>query len=230
MVPEIFSSLDPAIVKALITGLATNIGKVLAESGLKLLGQGSDKLLDGTGNLTQQAIDLLIPIARKYFENYAKRHGQFKILGMDKPLSIESVYTQVNFHPDAIQAHQSLDANLTAFQDRTSRKDDRRAGMQVANTHQYLMILGGPGTGKTTFLRKVGLEAIKQSHGEYLHVSIPVFLELRSLQWKASENIDLEARIAEEFAHCGLLEPTELTRKLLERGKLLILFDATIPV
>jgi NACHT domain len=225
MVLEIFSSLDPAIVKALITGLATSIGKVAGESGLKLFGQGGDKLLDGTGKLTQQAIDLLMPIAQKYFENYAKRHGEFKILGMNKPLSIESIYTQVNFHPDAIQAHQSPDAVETAFRGRSSRNDDRRAGMEVANTHQYLMILGGPGTGKTTFLRKVGLEAIKNSHGEYSHASIPVFLELRSLQWKASENIDLEAKIAAEFEHCGLLEATELTQKLLDRGKLLILFD-----
>jgi NACHT domain len=222
---EIFSSLDPAIVKALVTGLATSIGKVAAESGLKLFGKGGDKLLDGTGNLTQQAIDLLMPIAQKYFENYAKRHGEFKILGMNKPLSIESVYTQVNFHPDAIQAHQSPDAVEAAFRGRSSRNDDRRAGMEVANTHQYLMILGGPGTGKTTFLRKVGLEAIKNSHGEYSHASIPVFLELRSFQWKASENIDLEAKIAAEFEHCGLLEATELTQKLLDRGKLLILFD-----
>jgi NACHT domain len=225
MVLEIFSSLDPAIVKTLITGLATTIAKVGAESGLKLAGQGSNKLLDGAGNLTQQAIDLFMPIARKYFENYAKRHGEFKILGMNKPLSIESVYTQVNFHPDAIQAYQSLDDHLQAFQGRMSRNDDRRAGMEVANTYQYLMILGGPGTGKTTFLRKVGLEAIKQSHGEYAHSSIPVFLELRSFQWKASENIDLEAIIAKEFQHCGLLASTELTQKLLERGKLLILFD-----
>jgi NACHT domain len=225
MVLEAFSSLDPAIVKALITGLATSIGKVATESGLKLFGQGGNKLLDGAGNLTQQGIDLLMPIAQKYFENYTNRHGKFKILGMKEPLSIESVYTQVNFHPDAIQAHQSPDAVEKAFRDRSSRNDDRRAGMEVANTHQYLMILGGPGTGKTTFLRKVGLEAIKKNHGEYSHFSIPVFLELRSLQWKASENIDLEAKIAEEFEHCGLLESTELTRKLLERGKLLILFD-----
>jgi predicted NACHT family NTPase len=225
MVLEIFSSLDPSIVKALITGLATSIGKVAAESGLKLFGQGSDKLLDGAGNLTQQAIALLMPIARKYVENYAKRHGTFKVLGMGKPVSLEAVYTQVNFHPEAIQAHQSLDADEQAFRGRESRNDDRRSGMEVAKELQYLMVLGGPGTGKTTFLRKVGLEAIKKSHGEYSHSSIPVFLELRSLQWKASENIDLEAKIAEEFQYCGLLESTVLTRKLLERGKLLILFD-----
>ena len=225
MVLEIFSSLEPAVTKALITGLATSLAKVAAESGLKLFGQGSEKLLDGAGNVTQQAIDLLIPIAHKYFENYANRHGQFKILGMNRPLSIESVYTQVNFHPEAIQAHQSLDTIEAAFRGRASRNDDRRAGMEVANTHQYLMILGGPGTGKTTFLRKVGLEAIKNNHGEYAHASIPVFLELRSFQWKATENIDLEAKIAAEFEHCGLSESIELTRKLLERGKLLILFD-----
>jgi NACHT domain len=225
MVLEIFSSLDPSIVKALITGLATSIGKVAAESGLKLFGQGSDKLLDGAGNLTQQAIDLLFPIARKYVENYAKRHGTFKVLGMGKPVSLEAVYTQVNFHREAIQAHQSLDADEQAFRGREPSNDDRRSGMEVAKDLQYLMVLGGPGTGKTTFLRKVGLEALKQWNGEYSHSCIPIFLELRSFKWEKLANINLEEKIAEEFEHCGLPEYKEFTRKFLERGRLLILFD-----
>ena len=40
-----------------------------------------------------------------------------------------------------------------------------RDGTQVANNKQYLVLLGGPGVGKSTFLRKVGLEALKGKNG-----------------------------------------------------------------
>jgi predicted NACHT family NTPase len=216
---------NPDLIKAAITGLVAIIGKVTVASGLKLRGQGGNKLLDGAGNLTQQASDFLIPVAQNYVRNYTERHCMFKVLGMGKPVSLEAVYTQVTFYPEAIQTYQSLDAQETAFRERVSRNDDRRSGIEVANYIQYLMLLGGPGMGKTTFLRKIGLEALKQDKGQYLHSSIPVFLELRKFRWKKLENINLEEKIAEEFEYCGLPEYQAFTQEFLKQGKLLILFD-----
>jgi hypothetical protein len=188
---------DPAIIDAATKGFVMSFGKVGGEAILKLLGKGGEKIVDESGNIRQEITDFLFPIVREYIKNYADRHGTFNVLGMGKPVSLESVYTQVNFHPEIIKTYQSVYAQETAFRDRESRNDDRRAGMEVANTHQYLMVLGGPGMGKTTFLRKVGLEALKQAQGQYSHSCIPVFLELRKFKWKESDNIDLEAKIAE---------------------------------
>lgn len=226
-IPEILSSLsaDPAIMDTAVKGLVMSFGKVAGESVLNLLGKGSEKILDEAGNIRQEITDFLFPIVREYIKNYADRHGQFKVLGMGKSVSLESVYTQVNFHPEIIKAYESVDAQETAFRGRESRNDDRRVGMEVANNHQYLMVLGGPGMGKTTFLRKVGLEALKQAKGQYLHSCIPVFLELRNFKWKEADIIDLEAKIADEFKHCGLPEYQASTQKLLDEGRLLILFD-----
>jgi NACHT domain len=226
-IPEILSSLsqDPAVMETAVKGFVMSIGKVVGEAVLKQLGKGSDKVLDEAGNINREITDFLFPIVREYIRNYADRHGTFNVLGMGKPVSIESVYTQVNFHPEIIKKYDSVDAQETAFRDRVSRNDDRQAGMEVANAHQYLMVLGGPGMGKTTFLRKVGLEALKQARGQYSQSCIPVFLELRKFKWKESDNIDLEAKIAEEFKHCSLPEYEASTQKLLEEGRLLILFD-----
>jgi NACHT domain len=226
-IPEIISSLsqDPAITDAAIKGFVMSIGKVVGEAVLKQLGKGSDKVLDEAGNINREITDFLFPIVREYIKNYADRHGTFNVLGMGKPVSLESVYTQVNFHSEIIKTYDSVDAQETAFRDRSSRNDDRRAGMEVANIHQYLMVLGGPGMGKTTFLRKIGLETLKQAQGQYSHSCIPVFLELRKFRWKESDNINLEVKIAEEFQHCGLPEYQVSTQKLLDEGRLLILFD-----
>jgi predicted NACHT family NTPase len=218
-------SANPDITKAAITGIVTSLGKVFGESGLKLLGQGRDKFLDTAGELTQQGKELLAPIARKYIENYTDRHGQLRVLGMGKPVSLESIYTQVNFDPEFIQTFRTIDTNEQAFRSRDWSKKDCRLGMKVANDTAYMMVLGGPGMGKSTFLRKVGLEALKQGRGEYQHTCIPVFLELRKYRWDKAIGINLQEKIAEEFRHCGLPEYQDCTERLLEQGKLLVLFD-----
>ncbi len=113
--------LDP-FMNAAIIRLAMNISKVAEESGLKQLNQDGITVPDSTENLTQQSRDLLLPIAQKYMENYTNRHGTFKVLGMGKPVSIEAVYTQVNFHPAAIQDRESIAAEEQAFRQRGSKR------------------------------------------------------------------------------------------------------------
>jgi predicted NACHT family NTPase len=66
---------------------------------------------------------------------------------------------------------------------------------------------------------------LKQGQGEYQHTCIPVFLELRKYRWDRATGINLQEKIAEEFQYCGLPEYQDCTERLLEQGKLLILFD-----
>ncbi|MDE0324274.1 MAG: NACHT domain-containing protein [Candidatus Poribacteria bacterium] len=84
------------------------------------------------------------------------------------------------------------------------------------------MLLGGPGIGKSTFLRKVGLEALKGKDGNFKHQCIPVFLELKRFN---EDQIDIETLITREFEVCGYPDPAQMTNAALKSGKLLILFD-----
>lgn len=214
---------DPVIQEAAIKGLATAIGKVVGEAGINLIGGTGVELLDGAVNLTKAAQDLLFRISREYIANYTERHGTLKVLGMGKPVSLDSVYTKVNFQADIICAYQSLDAQEQVFRQKEKEDQQKRPGLEVANQEQYLMVLGNPGTGKTTFLRKVGLEALKgKGNGEYQHTCIPVLLELRKFR---SEEINLVQAIASEFENCGLPQYQECTEELLNKGRLLILLD-----
>ena len=79
-----------------------------------------------------------------------------------------------------------------------------------------------PGVGKSTFLRKVGLEALKGEDGNFKHACIPVFLELKRF---TADQINIEALITEEFRTCGYPDPGRMTKNALKLGKLLILFD-----
>jgi hypothetical protein len=84
------------------------------------------------------------------------------------------------------------------------------------------MVFGGPGIGKSTFLRKVGLEALKGNQGSYQHNLTPILLELKD--FKETE-INIQELIEEEFKICGFPNVEENISKNLEKGKFLILFD-----
>ncbi|MEH1796439.1 NACHT domain-containing protein [Nostoc sp.] len=147
---------------------------------------------------------------------------------MREPVKLESIYTAVQFlGDDAIRSFESIEnleevyrqAKNRGFQSHNGKK---QAGIKVANNKQYLMVLGGPGAGKSTFVRKMGLEALKGKKGGFEHACIPVFIELKTF---ASSNINIEKFIAEEFHTCGFPSPDQFTAKALEKGKLLILLD-----
>ncbi|MGD1952664.1 MAG: hypothetical protein ACFB14_23915 [Leptolyngbyaceae cyanobacterium] len=183
----------------------------------------------------------------KYVQRYIDRHGTLKVLcvRMDNPIKLDEIYTAVQLLDRwALRYYESTESlqklflissqrNLSLFQ------TNKQIGIQVANEQQYLMVLGGPGVGKSTFLRKVGLEALRalgrktfapSAHSNklvpqqvyYKHPRIPVMLELRQF---SQSNLSIESKIAEELETCGFPKAKELTEFLLKNGKLLVLLD-----
>ena len=168
--------------------------------------------------------------SHEYDKNYRERHGQIKVFcaGMRKPISLDEVYVEVQFlDQHKSSRYKSPEEVELAFRARRwqyfdSTSDKSQDGTQAANDKQYLMLLGGPGVGKSTFLRKVGLEALKGKDGSFAHECIPVFLELKRFTEK---QIDIEVLITQEFETCGYPYPDHLANAALKSGKLLILFD-----
>ncbi len=166
----------------------------------------------------------------QYRKHYMERHGQFKIscIGMQSPTPIDDVYVAVQFLEQRTTSKYNSPENIErAFREESrghseSCSNGRQDGIEVANTKQYLMVLGGPGVGKSTFLRKVGIEALKGSDGNFTHECIPVFLELKRC---IEEPINVKALIVKELEVCGYPYPADLAETALKSGKLLILFD-----
>ena len=168
--------------------------------------------------------------SHQYDKNYRERHGQLKVfcVGMREPIPLDDVYVAIQFLDQRrAPKYRSPEDIEKAFREDGKRRfalrsDERQDGTRVANGKQYLMVLGGPGVGKSTFLRKIGLEALKGKEGDFAHECIPVFLELKRF---TEDQIDIEALIAQEFKICGYPYPQEMVKTALESGKLLILFD-----
>ena len=92
----------------------------------------------------------------------------------------------------------------------------RSPGFEVAAQHPRLVILGKPGSGKTTFLRYLAVACCK---GEFLTEHIPILIELRFI--KDASQFNLLNIIHREF---GLADQGQ-TEQILNQGKVLILLD-----
>ena len=165
-----------------------------------------------------------------YAKSYKNRHGRLQVscIGMNVSKSLDDIYVVVQFLGKRRSTkHTSLEAVEAAYRESgrtgfSSTSEIRQDGMRVANDEKYLMVLGGPGVGKSTFLRKVGLEALKGEDGNFEHECTPVFLELKRF---TEDPVDIEAWITDEFKICGYPYPEQRTKSELTSGKMLVLFD-----
>jgi len=172
--------------------------------------------------------DALFKAMGKYTESYTKRHGKLKVLGMKDPVELDEIFTTVQLlGEDEVQQFATIDDLEKLYREAGQRllryrSKERQDGIAVASQKQFLMVLGAPGAGKSTFLRKIGLESFKGNKGNFKHQAIPVLLELKKF---TESKIDLKSLIEAEFTTCGFPKPKEFTESALDKGKLLILLD-----
>ncbi|NEQ53146.1 MAG: NACHT domain-containing protein [Leptolyngbya sp. SIO3F4] len=185
----------------------------------------------------------------KYENRFRARYGQVKPIDRNETFDIDLVFTDIECIDNAAifqgaDCLQSLELNnfnsqsseidnpelqdLEAqFHDERrlnrNQNSERKSIFEIAKTTPQLMLRGGPGAGKTTFLKKVGMEVLKPSNeSKYGHNCIPVFIELKRL---TAPKTDIEKLIREKFKTCGMPDAFKFTRGALQMGKLLILLD-----
>jgi predicted NACHT family NTPase len=215
------TGLEPFV--APLVGIITD---VITDSGKK----GGESLISHWMNLDvgKSLEDVIFKTAGKYTENYTERHGKLKVLGMRESVKLDEIFTTVQLlGEDEVQQFTTIDNLEKLYREsgqRLRRYDskERQNGISVASQKQFLMVLGAPGAGKSTFLRKIGLECFKGKKSNFKHQTIPVLLELRNF---TESKIDLKALIEAEFATCGFPKPQQFTESALNQGKLLILLD-----
>jgi len=163
---------------------------------------------------------------RCYIKNYVEAHTSIQLIGTQKNSSLASIYISQKFQAyTSIRSFESVNDLEEAFTRDLQRsaycKGNNLLGLNIANEEEYLMILGLPASGKTTFLKYIGSEALRHPRSGYKHDVLPVFLQAR----KFCKSNNLLQAIAEEFEKCGFPSSQELAIWMLEQGKLLVLID-----
>ncbi|BAZ02225.1 putative signal transduction protein with Nacht domain [Tolypothrix tenuis PCC 7101] len=171
----------------------------------------------------------LVQIVReKVHDSIQRRCGVMRVLDMEQPRRLDTIYTEVkiwervsgrkrlniaeisrNFEPGKFNCF-----NLGSLQ------QPRRPALEAVESHDKLMILGKPGSGKTIFLKWL---AIQCNLGEYRGDRVPIFIHLKDFA-EAREQPNLLEYITEQFEECGVTLPNAVLN-LLTEGLAFVLLD-----
>jgi predicted NACHT family NTPase len=159
-----------------------------------------------------------------------ERYGYMNVLSMTRPIGLGDIYTDVNIL-EKITGHKRLalkeleancleeDFDRFGFSD--LRKVERVPGLDAVDRCKKMVVLGKPGAGKTTFLKRV----VTQCNLGTFHPSlVPVFVPLKQFA-ESKEHPELFAYIANQLAEYRVKDAESKAKNLLYEGRALVLLD-----
>lgn len=163
--------------------------------------------------------DWIEEVRSRCCRNILNQHSTIQLINQTE-VSVDQLYVDVwllDRSPRTFQVSEST--MLKSFDLRNDRiglgdRIHRNEGIAVAKQISKLIILGKPGSGKTTFLKHLAVDC---SRGKFQPDLLPVLIELRQIR---STNWQLINAISEQI---GLSQ--NYTEILLQQGRLLILMD-----
>jgi predicted NACHT family NTPase len=152
-----------------------------------------------------------------------------RVLDMEQPITIDSIYTSVNIL-DRIS--RNLRLSIDELIDGCDPQDfdrsilrrirgERIPAIEAVNRHDKLMVLGGPGVGKTTFLKWLALQC---DDGRVFADRVPFFITLKVFAETAGEP-DLLSFIANQLRDNGIENERNMGEEILRAGRAILLLD-----
>jgi predicted NACHT family NTPase len=178
------------------------------------------QLIDSIDNLVQT---LRVQVR----EDIQQRCGTTRVLTMTHPVDANAIYMDVNIvdvrakTPAKIdyqaQSCSSGDFNRVRFLPE-NLPQGQIDGLEAVDCNNRLMILGQPGAGKTTFLKRL---AMLCSLGKRFADRVPIFVELKAFP----NTVDQPELVNFIAASCSPQFGQEDCRRLMESGRGLVLLD-----
>ena len=180
-------------------------------------------------NVASDAID--VAWVRSQVEpNLRWRCDTMKVLKMEQPIALGTIYTQVNVL-EKLTANQRLSTSeLLGNLDEVEEFDrfclgkirqEKISGLDAVSQHKALMVLGRPGAGKTTFLKYLTIACLD---GEFLGDLVPIFVTLKEWTEFPGEP-SLLNYVSRQWSDCGITDAESVLRQCLKNGQALVLLD-----
>jgi hypothetical protein len=131
-------------------------------------------------------VNIVKPIRKQRHGKIQVQCGSLDILGVNEPIKLKDLYVEVNILRDPIRYSWLEISELPIVYDPKTDEFDRLSlgkvgqerisGLEVAEQYSKLMVLGKPGSGKTTFLKYL---AIRCNQGDFEPDRVPIFIRLK---------------------------------------------------
>jgi hypothetical protein len=196
-----------------------------ANYGKELVKELAKDLLGNAGDKTKKALSSgwdriqWDEAAEKYQKKILDLHSTIRVIGKADPVSLEGLFTDV-FILNRPTAHERFDIrHLRREPGLLDHHRERQSGLSLVEdpSKKRLFILGKPGSGKTTFLKYVTLQAASGAIDR-----IPIFISLE--RW-AKSGLELLPYICLRFEICGFPNAEQFVVHVLQKGAVVAMFD-----
>ncbi len=178
-------------------------------------------------NQSRNQIDVFQIASRKYAKKIVEVHSSIKVLGMTEPMSLKDLYVRVyflsNISYQTIKSIEERNRNLKQYLNRDIPDHNRKNfdGHEIVNKTHKLVVVGKPGSGKTTFLKHLVLQSISPN-SDLTEKKIPIYISLKKYSDYAGSLLDF---ICIQFEISDFNNPKMKIQRMLVLGKFRILLD-----